>query len=90
MLIILWAPTEFVAYNGFNSVTADLKQANQKIKVVQITGTDNAVTRFEMLLPKSVHEYMAVQPGTVWPDQSAMWRLSGADAFIRVPGKLQP
>ena len=90
VLIILWAPTEFVAYNGFNSVTADLKQANQKIKVVQITGTDNAVTRFEMLLPKSVHEYMAVQPGTVWPDQSAMWRLSGADAFIRVPGKLQP
>lgn len=89
-LIILWAPTEFVAYNGFNSVTADLKQANQKVKVVQITGTDNAVTRFEKLLPAQAREEFSTYPGLTWPEESGMWRLSGADAFIRVPGKIQP
>ncbi len=89
-LIILWAPTEFVAYNGFNSVTADLKQANQKIKVVQITGTDNAITRFEMLLPRRVRQEMSMHSDGMWMGESDMWRLSGADAFIRVPGKIQP
>jgi len=89
-LVIVWAPTEFVAYNGFNSVTAGLKKADQKIKVVQITGTDNAVTRFEMLLPKSVREEFATYPGLIWPEEAAMWHLSGADAFIRVVGLVQP
>lgn len=89
-LIILWAPTEFVAYNGFNSVTADLKQANQKIKVVQITGTDNAITRFEMLLPRRVRQEMSMHSDGMWMGESDMLRLSGADAFIRVPGKIQP
>ena len=89
-LLVVWAPSEFVAYNGYVSVSDALVRLQEKTKVLQISGTED-LTRFEQALPKALKEHVLATQGVAWskrPNVSIEW-ISGMDGFIRLPGKIE-
>lgn len=89
-LLVLWAPSEFVTYNGYVSVTDALVRLREKTKVLQISHTEH-LTRFEQALPADLKEQVVATQGVAWSKSSNTfidW-ISGMDALIRLPAKIE-
>lgn len=91
-LLVVWAPSEFVAYNGYVSVSAAMIRQAEKTQVVQISGTES-FTRFEQALPKPLQEKVTAVQGFVWspwknPNFQPDW-ISGMNALVRVTGGIE-
>ncbi len=84
-LIILWGPSTYVTYNGFNSVTAPLAQQGETVNVLQLS-SPQAPSRTESLLPSELQSKLTSSHGFAWPQDSQMPALLGADVFLHVPG----
>ena len=86
-LLIVWAPSNYVLYNGFNSVIAPLAQQGEITGVLQLS-SKSAPTRVEGLLPVSLQEKINSLHGFSWQPGTNMPDLFGADVLLKVPGNI--
>lgn len=86
-LLIVWAPSNYVLYNGFNSVIAPLAQQGEVTSVLQLS-SKSAPTRVEGLLPVSLQEKVNSLYGFSWQPGTNMPDLFGADVLLKVPGNI--
>lgn len=86
-LLIIWAPSNYILYNGFNSVIAPLAQQGEVTSVLQLS-SKSAPTRVEGLLPVSLQEKVNSLYGFSWQPGTNMPDLFGADVLLKVPGNI--